>query len=361
MVQFLLEGLRADERFEVHHVNARVSDDVEDVGALRPQKFIRLFKFILQAWWIRLRHGRMAFYYVPAPAKRSAIMRDWVVMALCRPLFPELILHWHAYGLGEWTKKRGDCQSLFTQLALRKAKLSIVLTENNKSDADVFEPKKCVVVPNGIPDPCPDFVEKVLPLRMGRWSKSISSRAVRFLYMAQCTHAKGLFAALEAFALLKNVLASDQRVHLTVAGHFVDTNEEKLFWKRVSTWDFQQSDGGSAVDYIGFLGGEAKWCAFVCHDCLIVPSHWESFGLTVIEAAAYGMPAVISEQPNLLQLLPPTLVFSAPWQEPRKMAQAMLKASSFNKFIQLRRAFVQKYQSKLFKRNIGLEIFGQFK
>ena len=80
MVQIMLEGLRADPRFEVHHVDAWVSDDLEDVGSFRPQKFIRLFKCILQAWWIRLRHGRMAFYYVPASAKRSAIMQDWVVI-----------------------------------------------------------------------------------------------------------------------------------------------------------------------------------------------------------------------------------------------------------------------------------------
>jgi hypothetical protein len=33
MVQVMLEGLRADARFEVHHVDARVSDDLEDVGA----------------------------------------------------------------------------------------------------------------------------------------------------------------------------------------------------------------------------------------------------------------------------------------------------------------------------------------
>ena len=30
MVQIMLEGLRADPRFEVHHVDARVSDDLED-------------------------------------------------------------------------------------------------------------------------------------------------------------------------------------------------------------------------------------------------------------------------------------------------------------------------------------------
>jgi hypothetical protein len=61
-VQVTLEGLRAEVRFEMHHADARVSDDLEDVGAFRPQKFIRLFKCILQAWWLRLRHGRMAFY-----------------------------------------------------------------------------------------------------------------------------------------------------------------------------------------------------------------------------------------------------------------------------------------------------------
>ena len=70
MVQVLLDGLRADPRFEVHHVDARVSDDLEDVGSFRAGKFFRLLKYILQAWWIRLRHGSMAFYYVPAPAKR---------------------------------------------------------------------------------------------------------------------------------------------------------------------------------------------------------------------------------------------------------------------------------------------------
>ena len=88
MVEIMLEGLQVDPRFEVYHVDARVSDDLEDVGSFRPRKFWRLFKCIWQAWWIRMRHGPMAFYYVPAPAKRSAIMRDWVVMALCRPWFP---------------------------------------------------------------------------------------------------------------------------------------------------------------------------------------------------------------------------------------------------------------------------------
>jgi len=55
-------GIAVGPRLELHHVDARVSDDLEDVGSFRPQKFIRLFKCILQAWWLRLRHAPMAFY-----------------------------------------------------------------------------------------------------------------------------------------------------------------------------------------------------------------------------------------------------------------------------------------------------------
>ena len=168
MVQILLQGLSADPRFEVHHVDARVSDDLEDVGSFRPQKFGRLLKSILQAWWTRLRYGPMAFYYVPAPAKRSAIIRDWVVMALCRPLFPELILHWHAYGLGEWAREGRDWQRTLTRIALGKADLSIVLNDYNKQDAEVFAPKRIEVVPNGIPDLFPDYEAALAPKREAR-------------------------------------------------------------------------------------------------------------------------------------------------------------------------------------------------
>jgi glycosyltransferase involved in cell wall biosynthesis len=110
----------------------------------------------------------MAFYYVPAPAKRSAIIRDWVVMALCRPLFPELILHWHAYGLGEWVVVGKDWQRKLTRWALGKADLSIVLNNYNKRDAAVFESKRIEIVPNGIADQFPDYETALAPKREAR-------------------------------------------------------------------------------------------------------------------------------------------------------------------------------------------------
>src|SRR5436190_12127287 len=115
MVQLMLEGFGGDRRkhhsrakqpktdngplnIECYHVNARLSRKLEDIGDFRVGKFVLLLGYCLQVLWCRFRYGINNFYYIPAPGKRSALYRDWVVMALCRKLFKRVILHWHAAG-----------------------------------------------------------------------------------------------------------------------------------------------------------------------------------------------------------------------------------------------------------------------
>src|ERR1041384_5898979 len=96
MVQVMLEGFGGDCRqksnhtsangqdanygIECYHVNARLSQKLEDIGDLRIGKFFLLLGYCLQALWCRLRYGVSNFYYIPAPGKRSALYRDWLVM-----------------------------------------------------------------------------------------------------------------------------------------------------------------------------------------------------------------------------------------------------------------------------------------
>src|SRR4051812_2632365 len=114
MVQLMLEGFGGDCRkrradqpparypIECYHVNARLSKRLEDIGDLRLGKFFLLLGYCLRAIWCRARYGVENFYYIPAPGKRSAVLRDWFVMLLCRPFFKRVILHWHAAGLAKW-------------------------------------------------------------------------------------------------------------------------------------------------------------------------------------------------------------------------------------------------------------------
>ena len=110
MVQLMLDGFGGDRRhqkgdsgpalgIECYHVNARFSRSLEDVGEFQGAKILLIFWFCLQAIWLRLRYGVRNFYYVPAPGKRVALYRDWLVMLFCRPFFRHVILHWHAAGV----------------------------------------------------------------------------------------------------------------------------------------------------------------------------------------------------------------------------------------------------------------------
>src|SRR6185369_17806399 len=131
MVQLMLEGFGGDHRtgrrsgqgessgsstpqdfgIECYHVNARLSHNLEDIGDVRLGKFILLLMYCLQAIWCRFRYGVTNFYYVPAPGKRSALYRDWLVMFICRPFFKQVILHWHAAGLAKWLETVAQIRS----------------------------------------------------------------------------------------------------------------------------------------------------------------------------------------------------------------------------------------------------------
>lgn len=350
MVQLLLDSLRADPRFEVHHVDARVSDDLSDLGSFRPQKLFRLLRSIGRAWRLRLTQGPMVFYYVPAPVKKSAIVRDWLVMALCRPLFPELVLHWHAYGLGEWSAAGNGVSRRLTRFLLQDASLSIVTTEHNRRDAESLSPRSIVVVPNGIADPCPDFRTSVLTSKLNR----VSASTKRCLFLAHCTEEKGLFDALEAFAYAKTKAWNEkqERLEITFAGSFLRMDERARFCERIKERAFRNADGTSAVSVVGFLGPAEKDRAFKEHDCLVFPSHWESFGLTVLEAASYGMPSVVSEHPNLSSLFPVGLSFAAPCGNPQALGEGLLDALRFREFEELRNYFLRYHLASAFSARI---------
>jgi glycosyltransferase involved in cell wall biosynthesis len=346
MVALLLEALQADESFEVHHVDAKVSDGMADIGSFRPTKFFRLLGCVVEALRIRIKHGPMPFYYVPAPVKKSAILRDWLVMGLCRLFFPKLILHWHACGLGEWSRSGSGPWRIATRFFLCNAALSIVTTEHNRRDAEALESRRIAVVPNGTPDPCSDFSTTLEIERAAR----IKNSTRRCLFLAHCTESKGLFDALEAFAQARKKAweTERRRLDLTVAGSFVAPREERRFLERIAAIDLQHADGTCSVEAVGFLAGGEKDRAFRTHDCLLFPSHWESFGLTVVEAAAYGLPAVISAHPNLLSLLPENLRFAAPAGDAGQMGEAILRSLEFRNFQELRRFFLEHYQTSTF-------------
>jgi len=382
MVQALLDGLRADQRFEVYHVDARVSDDLEDLGSFRPGKLLRLLKYITQTWWIRLRHGRMAFYYVPAPAKRSAILRDWVVMALCRPFFPELILHWHAYGLGEWVAAGNDWPRKLTRGVLGNATLAIVLNDYNKRDAAVFDPKRIKVVPNGVADQFSDYDESLRGKRKARaaelnqWAKADSLQAethtnilenvgmsgegvgpevekVRFLFLGHLIESKGVFVAIEAVALANEKLrktSAPWRAELNLAGGFASEGERVRMHEAMEAVNLSSGDEGPCVFLAGFLDSGQKKSALERADCLVFPTFYENEAqpLVLLEAMSAGLPIITTSWRGVAEPLPLGYPLIVEPHSASSLARAMVNVGALPSAESLRATYISDYKMQLF-------------
>ena len=377
MVQVLLEGLGGDWRKKrvapppsgregVHcfHVNARLSDSLEAVGSISGGKLLRLLGYCAEAIFCRFRYGVRIFYYVPAPPKRGAIYRDWIVLALCRPFFPRIIFHWHASGLGTWLERdAAGWERWLTERLASGVELSIVLADALAPDAARLRPRRITVLANGIADPCPDFEENVLPLRRTRAAACSGVIALgpeyhappivyRVLFLANCTREKGLFDAIEAVRIANAQLqqtAPALQMQLTVAGAFVDEAERQEFDRTTAAQE-------ETIDYVGFLVDERKRELLISADCLCFPSYYAAEGqpVSIVEAMAFGLPIVATRWRGIPEMLPAGSV-TVPVRDPAALAAALIASVTADTANQLRTRFLEVFSLDAFLRRIREE------
>jgi glycosyltransferase involved in cell wall biosynthesis len=337
MVEYMLNGFGGDRRktshrlqepnpfgIECYHVNARLSKNLEDIGELQSIKLLRLSLFCLQAIWCRFRYGVDNFYYVPAPGKRVALYRDWLVMFVCRPFFKRIILHWHAAGLAKWLETSAQIRTrAVTYRAFKRPALSVVISKYNVADAEKLFSQRICRINYGIPDPCRDFKETVLPRRKARFvaraklvrnepvgpaelaSAGGDPQIVQVLYLAHYMREKGLFAAAQAVVLANRILSGRKcpvQIKLRAAGTFVTVEEKREFEGLLKDPEF-----AGAVDCLGFVSGPAKERALREADLFCFPTRYpaENQPVTLIEAMAFGLPIVTTRWRSVPAMFPP--------------------------------------------------------
>ncbi len=313
MVKTLLDGLPAHTDVRLHHVDVRLSRDAADVGRARLGKLPVLLAACLRACWIRLRHGPAYFYYVPAPGKRSALYRDFVVMLLCRPWFSGLILHWHAVGLGAWLGTDGNrSERWLAQRLLGQAKLALVLSPSLTADAAVFSPQRIAIVPNCVPDPYPK--NATLPPH--------GPGVAQILFLGLCSRSKGVFATLDAYDRLTRRFPG--HFFLTIAGGFESDHEEREFHERL-----RALPPGTAR-FAGFADAAAKRALYALADVFCFPTTYAHEGqpLTVLEALAHDVPVVTTRWRALPDLLPAAHVWFVDPAQPEELVQALAAAAA---------------------------------
>jgi glycosyltransferase involved in cell wall biosynthesis len=314
MVQALVGGLAGRAGIELRHVNLPLSRDAADIGRMRPGKIWTLYRACRRARRLAVAEGIDTLYYVPAPGKRSAVFRDWIAMGMCRSCFRRLILHWHAPGLGEWLPRntRPPAGAL-THRLLDRADLSIVLTDALRTDAEAFAARRIAVVPNGIPDPCPDWTPRTRD----------AGAPFQVAFLGLCSEEKGLFDAAGAVIEANRLTGAppDRPAFvLAAAGEFPARADEARF----------RSLAGAnplAIRHLGFVDGAAKHQLLAGSDCLGLPTRYPHEGqpLVLLEAMAHDLPVIATRWRGIPDTLSPATSRLVPPGDVAALAGALME------------------------------------
>jgi glycosyltransferase involved in cell wall biosynthesis len=311
MVEALVRGLPS-RGIKLEHINLQLSHSTQDIGRWRPGKILAAFGFALRAVFVRFSRGCDTLYYVPAPpAKRGALYRDLIILAICRPFFRRIVFHWHAVGLGVWLRAEATpFERRVSHALLGRADLSIVLAEPLQPDAALLQPKAFAVVPNGIVDPAPNYVPR-----------AARNHPPTVLFLALATRSKGVFAALEGVALAHRRGLGPFR--LVVAGPFASEPEQGEFTSRAAAL-------GDAVTITGFVDEARKRTLLASADVFCFPTKFPHEGqpLVLLEALAYNLPAITSRWRAIPSMLPPGPVWLVDPERPEEIADALGQLST---------------------------------
>lgn len=348
MVQYLVDGFRADPAhgIAVLHVDARLSDDLTDVGSARGGKLTKLLGYVREAKRLGREHNVRTLYYVPSPPKRNSLYRDWIVLALLRPWFRNVIFHWHAVGLGQWLEDVANpLERAISHRLLGRPSLALILSKFNQPDADRFRPQRVAVVPNGVPDPCPDFAATLAESRRQRLADRLTNGGeVKVLFLALCSRDKGVLDAVEAVKQANQLgaaLARPLKFRLLVAGTFPTPGDEAAFKALLN-----DPEVAANVSHTGFLGPEAKAAALRDSDVFLFPSYFANEGqpLNLIEAMAFGLPIVSTRWRGIPEMLPADYAGLVEPREPAAAARALVQVAQGEDGLRFRERFLERYQ-----------------
>jgi len=163
--------------------------------------------------------------------------------------------------------------------------VDFILTPSNKSKKrmEILGVKKPIFVfPHGI-DP-----------NVFKYSERVKSDVFKFLYVGECSDRKGIFQLLEAFI---DTFEDNEKIQLHIKSNTdmlfyggdkiksIISSHKNIFWHT----------GNEGHDYVLDLYRS-------CH-AYVYPSRADTFGMTLIEAMACGLPIISTSEPGATELI----------------------------------------------------------
>ncbi len=145
-----------------------------------------------------------------------------------------------------------------------------------------------------------------------------------FLFVGRIEPLKGIDTLMKAIAIMRQ---EEIDVCLAVIGGETDTSEKCETEEMARLRAIREEIG--LVDLVAFLGKRSQDTLpyyYSAAEAVVVPSHYESFGMVALEAMACGTPVVASQVGGLAYLVQDGITgFTVPNDDPKALAKKLTK------------------------------------
>lgn len=270
MNKIIKDSSLINEKIDCDYINLATTKEIKDLRKSQLNKYVITLKILFQLVFRLIFHSYDRVYITIFPYG-FAFYKD-ALMVLTTKLFrKKVLLHLHSYGF-----KKASGQSKFIKLIYRfifRNTEVICLSEALIEDIELIYQGKVFILPNGIPQV--NFVN----------SYNSKKQGLTFLYLSNLLKFKGILLIMEAIQILK---AKGLDFSLRVVGSEGDITYAML----------QDIVAKNNLDqHVTFLGpkfGDDKFNEFKNADVFLFPSEFETFGLVLLEAMQFGVPAIAS-------------------------------------------------------------------
>ncbi len=289
------------------HVPMQFSATTSEIGVAGVGKVLKLVDLIRTLYRTQCSTRAEILYYPPAGPNLVPVLRDIVILIICRRWFRQTVFHFHAAGLAEILPRLPWPLRKLFHLAYDRPDLAIFTTEATAHEAEVLHARSKAIVPCGTRDHSLDLER----------NPTSQSPCPTILFAGILCEGKGLKTLLAACSLLH------QRgipFRLVCIGSF----ESQAFQAEVEAM-LKTSGIASLVDLPGTVTGEAKTRRFQQADIFCFPSHYtsESFGVVLIEAMSFSLPIVATRWRGIPEVTGEAGTFLVDIQSPEQLADRL--------------------------------------
>jgi glycosyltransferase involved in cell wall biosynthesis len=291
--------------FSLDVLPMRFASSVDDVDRVTLGKLLKSLTLATSVFVKCTFHRPDLVYFTLTPTGRS-FFRDLLYVAILKLFRIRRAFHLHGIGVSAFANT--PLRRWLYAWAFRDACI-ILLSPRFNDDVAAFAPRDhCRYLANGIPD----------PVEGAAISRASYAGPLRILFLSHMVVQKGPIILLRALSCLKR--DGVPFVATFAGGRFTPDCREQF--ERIVT----AHEMADVVTYVGEARAKEKDRLFREADVFVLPSVYDAFPLVVLEAMAYGLPVVATEQGGIPDMVLDGITgFLVPRGEDRVLAERLAR------------------------------------